>query len=404
MRASRVVAQRGLGRRVKSSAAAAVAVPEVTVTRVPRAAPPVPEITVTRVPSSSAVPEPKEKAVYVSLAEDEAVRAAVAARFAPRSDWTVEEIRAVYDAPLLELIRDAAASHRAHWDSRDVQQCTLLSIKTGGCTEDCGYCSQSVRHKTHVKPTRQMAVAKVLDAAKRAKAAGSTRFCMGAAWRELGNKKKAFREIKEMIAAVKAEGLEVCATLGMLNAEQALELKEAGLHAYNHNLDTSREFYPEVISTRSYDDRLATIANVKAAGLSVCSGGILGLGEAEKDRIGLLHELATLDGGHPESVPINALVAVEGTPIGDGGKAEPVTGFEMCRMIATARIVLPKTMVRLSAGRLDFTQGEQAMMFLAGANSIFNGDKLLTTPNPEASDDAALFAALGLTPSVTSAY
>jgi biotin synthase len=219
---------------------------------------------------------------------------------------------------------------------------------------------------------------------------------MGAAWRELGNKKKAFREILEMVSRVNAEGLEVCATLGMLNPEQARQLKEAGLHAYNHNLDTSREFYPSVIKTRTYDDRLNTIQNVKEAGISVCSGGILGLGEEEKDRIGLLHELASLKGGHPESVPINALVAVEGTPIGDSGKAKRVDVFEMVRMIAAARIILPKTMVRLSAGRLEFTQGEQALMFLAGANSIFNGDKLLTTPNPEFDSDTQLFELLGL--------
>ena len=357
---------------------------------------PVPRsITVTKVTKAPPA-APAGPATYASPADDAAVKDLVARRSAPRTDWTREEIAAVYDAPLLELLRDAAAVHRAHWDSRDVQQCTLLSIKTGGCTEDCGYCSQSVRHKTHVKPTRQLPVDDVLAAAKRAKAAGSSRFCMGAAWRELGNKKKAFREILEMVEKVNAEGLEVCATLGMLNEEQAKQLKDAGLTAYNHNLDTSREFYPSVISTRTYDDRLATIANVQKAGISVCSGGILGLGEQEKDRVGLLHELANLPGGHPESVPINALVAVPGTPIGDGGKAEPVDVFGMCRMIAAARIVLPKTMVRLSAGRLEFSKGEQALMFMAGANSIFNGDVLLTTPNPKFSEDAQLFDTLGL--------
>ena len=355
-----------------------------------------PEITVTRTrPEQLPKPERQPKP-YRSVADDEAVRAATQACFPTRNDWTRAEVQAVYDQPLLELIRDAGACHRAHWDSRDVQQCTLLSIKTGGCTEDCGYCSQSVRHKTHVKPTKQLPVDEVVESARRAKAAGSTRFCMGAAWRELGNKKKAFREILEMVSRVNAEGLEVCATLGMLNPEQARQLKEAGLHAYNHNLDTSREFYPSVIKTRTYDDRLNTIQNVKEAGISVCSGGILGLGEEEKDRIGLLHELASLKGGHPESVPINALVAVEGTPIGDSGKAKRVDVFEMVRMIAAARIILPKTMVRLSAGRLEFSQGEQALMFLAGANSIFNGDKLLTTPNPEFDSDTQLFELLGL--------
>ena len=354
-----------------------------------------PEINVTRTRPEAPKPDRQPKP-YRSVADDEAVRAATQACFPTRNDWTRAEVQAVYDQPLLELIRDAGACHRAHWDSRDVQQCTLLSIKTGGCTEDCGYCSQSVRHKTHVKPTKQLPVEEVVESARRAKAAGSTRFCMGAAWRELGNKKKAFREILEMVSRVNAEGLEVCATLGMLNPEQAKQLKEAGLHAYNHNLDTSREFYPSVIKTRTYDDRLNTIQNVKDAGISVCSGGILGLGEEEKDRIGLLHELASLKGGHPESVPINALVAVEGTPIGDSGKAKRVDVFEMVRMIAAARIILPKTMVRLSAGRLEFTQGEQALMFLAGANSIFNGDKLLTTPNTEFDSDTQLFELLGL--------
>ncbi|KAH8064582.1 biotin synthase [Aureococcus anophagefferens] len=334
-------------------------------------------ITVTKVTKAPPA-APAGPATYASPADDAAVKDLVARRSAPRTNWTREEIAAVYDAPLLELLRDAAAVHRAHWDSRDVQQCTLLSIKTGGCTEDCGYCSQSVRHKTHVKPTRQLPVDDVLAAAKRAKAAGSSRFCMGAAWRELGNKKKAFREILEMVEKVNAEGLEVCATLGMLNEEQARQLKDAGLTAYNHNLDTSREFYPRRASPSA-------------------RGGILGLGEQEKDRVGLLHELANLPGGHPESVPINALVAVPGTPIGDGGKAEPVDVFGMCRMIAAARIVLPKTMVRLSAGRLEFSKGEQALMFMAGANSIFNGDVLLlTTPNPKFSEDAQLFDTLGL--------
>lgn len=327
------------------------------------------------------------------LAEDERIRSLVAEHYNVRTDWTTEQIRAIYDAPLLELVRDAAAVHRAHWDSRDVQQCTLLSIKTGGCTEDCGYCSQSSRHKTHVKPTRQMVVDDVVAAAKRAKAAGSSRFCMGAAWRELGNKKKAFDDIVEMVERVSAEGLEVCATLGMLNLEQASRLKTAGLTAYNHNLDTSREHYPSVVTTRSYDDRLQTIAHVKAAGLNVCSGGILGLGETTTDRISMLQTFATLPGGHPESLPINALVAVEGTPM-EG--AAPVTGFDMVRMIATARVVLPRTMVRLSAGRLEFSETEQAMMFMAGANSIFNGDTLLTTPNPGFDKDTALFNKLGL--------
>ena len=313
-----------------------------------------------------------------------------------RHNWTKEEIAEIYSLPFHELMYRASTVHRMYWDPSEVQQCTLLSIKTGGCTEDCSYCSQSTRHKTHVKPTPTMKVQEVLEAARRAKEAGSTRFCMGAAWRELGNKKNAFNHILEMVRGVNGLGLEVCCTLGMLNAEQANQLKEAGLSAYNHNLDTSPEHYPNVITTRSYEDRLNTIANVRDAGISVCCGGILGLGEEEKDRVGLLHVLATLP-EHPESVPINALVAVEGTPLGEKDDIDQVDAFDMARMIATARIVMPRTMVRLSAGRLSFSDAEQYMMFQAGANSIFNGDKLLTTANPEFDEDQALFKKLGFT-------
>jgi len=245
-----------------------------------------------------------------------------------------------------------------------------------------------------VKPTPTMKVNKVLEAARRAKEAGSTRFCMGAAWREMGNKKNAFRHILEMVSGVNEMGMEVCCTLGMLDATQAKQLKEAGLSAYNHNLDTSPEHYPKVISTRSYEDRLNTIANVRDAGISVCCGGILGLGEEKSDRVGLLHVLATLP-EHPESVPINALVSVEGTTLGDDEDIDAVDVFDMSRMIATARIVMPRTMVRLSAGRLSFSDAEQYMMFQAGANSIFNGDTLLTTSNPAFEADTALFNKLG---------
>eukprot|EP00617_Octactis_speculum_P010877 CAMPEP_0185781196 /NCGR_PEP_ID=MMETSP1174-20130828/101500_1 /TAXON_ID=35687 /ORGANISM="Dictyocha speculum, Strain CCMP1381" /LENGTH=399 /DNA_ID=CAMNT_0028471075 /DNA_START=38 /DNA_END=1237 /DNA_ORIENTATION=+ len=311
-----------------------------------------------------------------------------------RNDWTRAEIDEVYKTPWLDLMYRASTVHRMYWDPSQVQQCTLLSIKTGGCTEDCKYCSQSVRYKTHVKPTPTMKINEVLVAARRAKENGSTRFCMGAAWRELGNKKNAFRNILDMVKEVNGMGLEVCCTLGMLSKEQAAQLKEAGLTAYNHNLDTSREYYPEVITTRSYDDRLQTIANVRDAGISVCSGGIIGLGEQQHDRVGLLHSLSTLP-EHPESVPINALVAVDGTPMGIKG-VEPPTIWDMGRMIATARIIMPKTMVRLSAGRLSFSEPEQAMMFMAGANSIFTGDTLLTTANPEFEKDTALFSRLGL--------
>jgi len=309
-----------------------------------------------------------------------------------RNDWTREEIRSIYDLPFMDLVYRAATVHRMYFNAREVQQCTLISIKTGGCTEDCGYCSQSTKHKTFVKPTPQMKVAEVVEAAKRAKEAGSTRFCMGAAWRELGNKKNAFKHILDMVEQVNGMGLEVCATLGMLNEQQAQQLKKAGLTAYNHNLDTSPEFYPKVITTRTYEDRLQTIDNVRKAGISVCSGGILGLGEEEKDRIGLLHSLATLD-EHPESVPINALVSVDGTPL-EG--AEAPTIFDMARMIATARIVMPRTMVRLSAGRMSFSHGEQSLMFMAGANSVFTGDQLLTTANPEFEEDKKMFETLGL--------
>jgi len=311
-----------------------------------------------------------------------------------RHDWTREEISEIFHKPFYELMYHAATVHRMYWNPSEVQQCTLLSIKTGGCTEDCSYCSQSSRYKTFVKPTPTMKVAEVLESAKAAKAAGSTRFCMGAAWRELGNKKNAFNHILEMVRGVNSLGLEVCCTLGMLNAEQARQLKEAGLTAYNHNLDTSPEHYPNVITTRTYEDRLNTIANVRDAGISVCCGGILGLGEKESDRVGLLQVLATLP-QHPESVPINALVSVDGTPLGDDDSIASVDSFDMARMIATARIVMPRTMIRLSAGRLSFSDAEQYLMFQAGANSIFNGDRLLTTPNPQFDRDMMLFEKLG---------
>lgn len=328
-------------------------------------------------------------------AEDEIGRRMGATEASVRHDWTKTEIAEIFDLPLHELLYKASTVHRMYWDPSEVQQCTLLSIKTGGCTEDCSYCSQSTRHKTFVKPTPTMKVQEVLEAARRAKEAGSTRFCMGAAWRELGEKKNAFRHILEMVKGANGMGMEVCCTLGMLTPEQAQQLKEAGLTAYNHNLDTSPEHYPKVITTRSYEDRLQTIANVRDAGISVCCGGILGLGEDESDRVGLLHVLATLP-EHPESVPVNALVAVKGTRLENSGDFDDVSALEMVRMIATARIIMPRTMVRLSAGRLSFSEAEQFMMFQAGANSIFNGDKLLTTDNPDYDEDMNLFAKLGL--------
>lgn len=324
--------------------------------------------------------------------EESRVLAGITSRV--RNDWTKEEVSDIYHLPFFDLVYRASTVHRMYWDPSEIQQCTLLSIKTGGCTEDCSYCSQSTRYDTFVKPTPTMKVKEVLDAARIAKEAGSTRFCMGAAWRELGNKKNAFGHILEMVHGVNQMGLEVCCTLGMLDAEQARQLKAAGLTAYNHNLDTSPEHYPSVITTRTYEDRLNTIANVRDAGISVCCGGILGLGEKDTDRVSLLHVLATLP-EHPESVPINALVAVEGTPLGDNDDISRVDCFDMVRMIATARIVMPRTMVRLSAGRLSFSDAEQYLMFQAGANSIFNGDKLLTTANPEFDVDQALFRKFG---------
>lgn len=288
-----------------------------------------------------------------------------------RSDWTREQIQAIYEKPLMELVFEAAAVHRAFFHPLEVQRSTLLSIKTGGCSENCGYCSQSQHHKTFVKATPTLKLDEVLAAAERAKAAGSTRFCMGSAWREVGNK-HAFKRVLEMVTQINGMGMEVCTTLGMLTPDQAKQLKEAGLTAYNHNLDTSREFYPKVVTTRSYDDRLNTVKNVREAGISVCCGGIVGLGEDADDRVGLLHVLSTLE-EHPESVPINALVPVAGTPLGDRliAKGMAPTWHEMVRMIATARIVMPASMVRLSAGRNEFPVAAQALMFMAGANSLF---------------------------------
>jgi biotin synthase len=337
---------------------------------------------------------PNDVRVRNSLYQQEQERTMGGVTAQVRHNWTKEEIAAIYHLPFHELMYRASTVHRMYWDPSEVQQCTLLSIKTGGCTEDCSYCSQSTKYKTFVKPTPTLKIQEVLESAQRAKDAGSTRFCMGAAWREMGNKQNAFNNILEMVRGVNGMGMEVCCTLGMLTAYQAKQLKEAGLTAYNHNLDTSPEHYPNVITTRSYEDRLNTIANVRDAGISVCCGGILGLGEKDTDRVGLLHVLATLP-EHPESVPINALVAVEGTPLGDKDDIDQVDAFDMARMIATARIVMPRTMVRLSAGRLSFSDAEQFLMFQAGANSIFNGDKLLTTSNPEFDVDQMLFQKLG---------
>lgn len=310
-----------------------------------------------------------------------------------RNDWTREEIATIYHSPVLDLIYRAATVHREYNDPQEVQVCTLLSVKTGGCPEDCAYCPQAARYHTDVKVQKLLPTDEVLEAAKQAKESGSTRFCMGAAWREVRDNRD-FDRVLDMVKGVNAIGLEVCCTLGMLTESQAEKLKEAGLYAYNHNLDTSEEHYEDIITTRTYDDRLKTIDNVRNAKISVCSGGIIGLGETVEDRIGMLHTLSTMP-EHPESVPVNALVPVEGTPL---EHQEKVSVWEMVRMIATARIIMPKAMVRLSAGRVRMSVEEQALCFMAGANSIFAGDKLLTTPNPGEDSDKAMFQILNLKP------
>jgi biotin synthase len=313
-----------------------------------------------------------------------------------RTDWTRDEIRGLFDLPLLDLLFDAQAVHRRHHARNEVQLSTLLSIKTGGCPEDCGYCSQSAFAKSGLKAEKLMDADAVLAAAAQAKASGSGRFCMGAAWRE--PKERDMDALCDMVAGVKAMGLETCMTLGMLSQDQADRLSAAGLDYYNHNIDTSPEHYGNVITTRTFQERLDTLAAVRASGMSVCCGGIVGMGEAREDRVGFLHALATLP-AHPESVPINALVPVKGTVLGDMLADTPlarIDEIEFVRTVAVARILMPRAMVRLSAGRESMSEAAQALCFLAGANSIFTGDKLLTTGNAGAGADAALFAKLGL--------
>ena len=301
------------------------------------------------------------------------------------------EIEALYTEPLPDLIFGAQVAHRAYHRTNEVQGCVLLSIKTGGCPEDCAYCPQSAHYKTGVGRQGLLSVEEALAAAGNAKAQGATRFCMGAAWRDIP-KGDQFERVLEMVRGVRALGLETCCTLGMLTDEQAAALAEAGLTAYNHNLDTSAEFYGEIISTRTYQDRLATLDRVRRSGVTVCCGGIIGMGESRQERYRLLRELSTLD-PHPESVPVNMLVRVEGTPLANQRAEDPL---ELVRMIAAARILMPASMVRLSAGRMSLSDEAQALCFLAGANSIFMGDKLLTTPNPEANADRQLFDKLGM--------
>ena len=308
-----------------------------------------------------------------------------------RYDWTRDSVREIYDHPLLDLIFAAQQVHREFHDPARIQLCRLLSIKTGGCPEDCGYCPQSARYNTGVQNQPLMAVEEVRRAAKRARDEGASRFCMGAAWREVRDGRD-FDTVLEMVRAVASLNLEVCCTLGMLTDDQAQRLAAAGLTAYNHNLDTSPEFYGRIISTRRYEDRLRTIQAVRRAGITVCCGGIIGMGESDEDRIGLLHQLANLE-PHPESVPINMLVRVHGTPLAD---AELVDALVLARTIATARLLMPASMVRLSAGRNSLSREAVSLCLLAGANSIFVGEKLLTTPNPERDKDDRLLRDLGL--------
>jgi biotin synthase len=308
----------------------------------------------------------------------------------PRS-FTRAEVRALYDRPLFALVDEARAVHRAHHADSEVQLCTLLSVKTGGCPEDCAYCPQSSHYETDVGPEKMLDVDEVLGAAQRARAAGSTRFCMGAAWREVKDG-PAFDRVLAMVRGVKDLGMEACVTLGMLSESQAARLKEAGLDAYNHNVDTSRENYRSIISTRTFDDRLRTLERVRAAGITVCSGGIIGMGESVDDRCEMLRTLANLD-PQPESVPINALVRVPGTPL---EHLPPVDPLDLVRMVAVARILMPHARVRLSAGRTELSREAQLLAMYAGANSIFYGDKLLTTPNPAGDEDVALLRDAGL--------
>jgi len=314
-----------------------------------------------------------------------------------RTDWTRDEIAALFDLPFNDLLFEAQTVHRRNFDPNAVQLSTLLSIKTGGCVEDCGYCSQSASHDTGLKATKLMDVRAVLQAAAQAKDNGSGRFCMGAAWRS--PKDRDMPAIVEMVKGVRQMGMETCMTLGMLSESQVAQLADAGLDYYNHNIDTSPENYANIISTRTFEDRINTLETVRAAGINVCSGGIVGMGEKRSDRIGFLHALATM--AHPESVPINALVPVKGTPLGDMLADTPmakIDEIEFVRTVAVARILMPQSMVRLSAGRESMSEACQALCFMAGANSIFTGDRLLTTPNAGDNADAALFAKLGVHP------
>ncbi|SLM35100.1 biotin synthase [Lasallia pustulata] len=335
------------------------------------------------------IPQPPESMTQQSLGLQEAIRAN-----GPRSDWEKKEIETIYNTPLMKLAYAAGTVHRRFHDPSSIQMCTLMNIKTGGCSEDCSYCAQSSRYNTGLQATKMVTVDSVLAAARTAKDNGSTRFCMGAAWRDMRGRKTNLRNIKEMVNGVRDMGMEVCVTLGMIDLHQAKELKEAGLTAYNHNVDTSREFYPSVITTRTYDERLQTLDHVRNAGLNVCTGGILGLGEKSKDHVGLIHTVATLP-AHPESFPVNTLVPIKGTPLGDN----PPSPFDATlRTIATARIVLPQTIIRIAAGRTTLSEEQQVLCFMAGANAIFTGEKMLTTECNGWDEDKAMFEKWGMRP------
>ena len=322
-----------------------------------------------------------------------ALQAATAAT-TPRTSWTRDEVQQIYETPLNLLTYASASIHRRFHDPAAIQMCTLMNIKTGGCSEDCSYCAQSSRYTTGLTPTKMSPVDDVLTAARTARSNGSTRFCMGAAWRDMRGRKTSLKNVKAMVSGVREMGMEVCVTLGMIDDAQAKELKDAGLTAYNHNLDTSREFYPNVITTRSYDERLKTLDHVRDAGINVCSGGILGLGEADTDRVGLIHTVSALP-AHPESFPVNALVPIPGTPLGD----RKMIPFEkLLRTIATARIVMPATIVRLAAGRVSLSEEKQVACFMAGANAVFTGEKMLTTECNGWDEDRAMFERWGYYP------
>ncbi|KAE9979851.1 biotin synthase [Venturia inaequalis] len=347
------------------------------------------------VPNPVSAPPPPAATIKSGKALSDALQAN-----APRNNWTKEDISEIYNTPLIELQYAAATIHRRFHSPSVIQLCTLMNIKTGGCSEDCGYCAQSSKHNTGLKATKMVTVQSVLDAAKIAKDNGSSRFCMGAAWRDMRGRKTNLKNIKDMVIGVRELGMEACVTLGMIDKYQAQELADAGLTAYNHNVDTSREHYPNVITTRTYDERLATIQNVRDAGINVCSGGILGLGEAAHDHVGLIYTVSTME-SHPESFPVNALVPIKGTPIGDklaAEEKEPIPFDAIVRTIATARLVMPGTIIRLAAGRNTMSEEKQMMCFMAGANAVFTGEKMLTTDCNGWEEDARLFKKWGLEP------